>query len=308
MQQKHYIGIDVGGTKIQTSLVTEAGDVLTSLRRETPRQCKAEVTLQALEEAIEALLQEQNLQPADLAGIGVAVPGVVQQEIGFVVETPNMNLSGVDLGSHLKSRFDLPIAVGNDCNLGTLGECWLGSGRNAASCVGIFVGTGIGAGIVLNDTVLSGAGQAAGEIGHIVVQTPCEDWRLQLHRKQKKFRDVFVPPHLPQCGCGNYGCLESLASRTAIERFIREAVNHGEKTVIKELCGGSLEVIKSGALAKALKAKDRVVMAIMHYVSQIIGHACLTVRHLLDPEVIVIGGGVMEACQNFMMPIIDRSS
>ena len=305
MQQTHYIGIDVGGTKIQTSLITEAGVVLASLRRETPRKCKADVTLKTLEEAIGALLEEQKLQPSNLAGIGIAVPGVVQQDIGFVVETPNMNLSGVDLGAYMKSKFDVPIAVGNDCNLGTLGECWLGSGRNAASCVGIFVGTGIGAGIVLNDAVLSGAGQAAGEIGHIVVQTPCEDWRLQLQRKQKKIGDIFVPKHLPQCGCGNYGCLESLASRTAIERFIREAVNNGEKSVIKELNGGSLEVIKSGSLAKALKAKDRVVTTVMHYVSQVIGHACLTVRHLLDPEVIVIGGGVMEACQKFMMPIIE---
>jgi glucokinase len=157
----------------------------------------------------------------------------------------------------------------------------------------------------MNDTVLSGAGQAAGEIGHIVVQTPCEDWRRQLHHKQKKLGNIFVPKQLPQCGCGNYGCFESLASRTAIERFIREAVHDGEKSVITELNGGSLEVIKSGALAKALKANDRVVTTIIHYVSQVIGHACLTVRHLLDPEVIVLGGGVMEACQKFMMPVVE---
>ena len=305
MQQKHYIGIDVGGTKIQTSLVTEAGVVLASLRRETPRKCHADVTLQAIEDAVKALFQEQKLQTGDLAGIGIAIPGTVQQDTGFIVGTPNMNLSGVDLGSYMQSRFDLPIAIGNDCNLGTLGECWLGSGRNAASCVGIFVGTGIGAGVVMNDTVLSGAGQSAGEIGHVVIQVPCEDWRQQMRNKQKKFSSVIVPKHLYQCGCGNYGCFESLASRTAIERFIREAVNNGEKSIITELNGGSLEVIKSGTLAKALKAKDRVVTTIMHYVSQVIGHACLTVRHLLDPEVIVLGGGVMEACQKFMMPVIE---
>jgi len=305
MPQQHYIGIDVGGTKIQTSLVTEAGVVLASLRRETPRNCGAEVTLQVLDDAIKSLLQEQNLPPNKLAGIGIAIPGVVQPETGFIVGTPNMNLAGIDLGAYMKSRFDVPIAVGNDCNLGTLGECWLGSGRNTASCVGIFVGTGIGAGVVVNDTVLSGAGQSAGEIGHIVVQVPCEDWHQQIHRKQKKFDNVFPPKHLPQCGCGNYGCFESLASRTAIERFIREAVQNGEKSIIKELNGGSLDVIKSGSLAKALKANDHVVKTIMHYVSQVIGYACLTVRHLLDPEVIVIGGGVMEACQKFMMPIIE---
>ena len=303
--QKHFIGIDVGGTKIQTSLVTEAGVVTASHRQETPRKCGADVTLQAIENSVNSLLQEQGMQPGELAGIGIAVPGVVLPETGFVVGTPNMNLSGVDLGAYMKSRFDMPVAVGNDCNLGTLGECWLGSGRNAASCVGIFVGTGIGSGIVMNDTVFSGAGQAAGEIGHIVVHAPCEDWRLQLQRKQKKEGKDAVLKNLPQCGCGNYGCFESLASRTAIERFIKEALNNGDKSVIKELNGGSLEIIKSGSLAKALKANDHVVTTIMHYVSQMIGYACLTVRHLLDPEIIILGGGVMEACQKLMMPIIE---
>jgi glucokinase len=305
MQHKHYIGIDVGGTKIQTSLITESGNVWASHRQETPGKCGAEVTLKAIEDAIKALLQAQNLQSNELAGIGIAVPGVVQQDTGYVIETPNMNLSGVDLGNHMKAKFDLPVAIGNDCNLGTLGECWLGSGRNAESCVGIFVGTGIGAGIVMNNSVLSGAGQSAGEIGHIVVQVPCDDWRHKIRQKQNKNEKVFVPKHLYQCGCGNYGCLESLASRTAIERFIREALQNGEKSVIEKLAGGSLETIKSGVLAKALKAEDKVVTSIMHYASQVIGYACLTVRHLLDPEVIVIGGGVMEACQKFMMPIIE---
>ena len=305
MQQKHYLGIDVGGTKIQTSLVNEAGVVLASQRRDTPRNCGAEVTLQALEDSVNSLLQEQDMSSKELAGIGVAIPGVVQQETGYILETPNMNLSGVDLGAYMKSRFDIPFAVGNDGNLGTLGECWLGSGQNASSCVGIFVGTGIGSGIILNDSVWSGAGQAAGEIGHIVVQVPCEGWHQQLQHKQKKNNKIFKPKHLTQCGCGNYGCFESLASRTAIERYIREALHHGEKSVIKELNGNSLEVIKSGSLAKALKANDHVVSTILHYASQVIGYACLTVRHMLDPEVIVIGGGVMGACQQFMMPIIE---
>ena len=305
MQQKNYIGIDVGGTKIQTSLVTDTGIVLASQRQETPRKCDAEITLQALEHAVKSLLQEQHLHPGDLSGIGIAVPGVVQRDTGYVLDTPNMNLSGVGLGAYMKSQFGVPVAVDNDCNLGTLGEYWLGSGRSAESCVGIFVGTGIGAGIVINDTVLNGAGQAAGEIGHIVVQTPCEDCLQQVQRKGKKEGKIAVPKNLPKCGCGNYGCLESLASRMAIERFIREAVKNGEKSVIKELNGGSLEIIKSGSLAKALKADDHLVTTVMRYASQMIGYACLTVRHLLDPEVIILGGGVMEACQKFMMPIIE---
>ncbi|MDR0520928.1 MAG: ROK family protein [Planctomycetaceae bacterium] len=296
-----YIGVDVGGTKIQASCITGSGTVLASCRTETPRNCSTEVTLQTIDETIRSLLAEQNRTPFELAGIGIAVPGVVQQETGRVIVTPNMNLSDVDLGQHMRQRFNgLPVAVGNDCNLGTLGECWLGSGRNAASCVGIFIGTGIGAGIVINNTVLSGAGQTAGEIGHIVIQIPCGDWRHFL--KHKKHDGNPAAKSMPRCGCGNYGCFESLASRTAIERDIRETLESGEKSCLKI----SGNVIKSGSLAKALKAEDKIVTTIMRYASQVIGYVCLTVRHLLDPEVIVLGGGVMEACQNFMMPVIEE--
>lgn len=338
--EKLYIGVDVGGTKIQASLVTESGSVLINNRRSTPRDGGPDLTVETIEEAIRELLTIRNLTTEDITGVGIAVPGVVQQETGFVVVTPNMNLSGIELGQAMKNRLRLPVAIGNDCNLGTLGECWLGSGRNAQSCVGIFVGTGIGAGIVKDFEIQSGAGQAAGEIGHIVSQVPCKSWRTTLglddpaaqktnictkktikKEKIEKTKDVKAKPNelpticqenfagecegLVRCGCGNFGCFETFASRSAIERFIREAIAAGANSVIGELNGGKLDVIKSGSIAKALKAEDPVVSAIVHYASQVIGYACLTVRHLIDPEVIVLGGGVMEACHKFMMPVID---
>lgn len=351
--EKLYVGVDVGGTKIQASLITESGSVLANNRRATPRDGGPELTLETVEEAIVELLERKGLKIEDMEAVGIAVPGVVRQETGFVVVTPNMNLSGIELGPAMKDRLRLPVAIGNDCNLGTLGECWLGSGRNANSCVGIFVGTGIGAGIVKDFEVQSGAGQAAGEIGHIVSQLPCETWRhvLKLDQpvamsrglknvmksadcfikqtakkngdKEEKRKDdkkidptavkmknnctenIDVPPELVRCGCGNYGCFETFASRSAIERFIRQAIAEGAHSIIKELNGGKLDVIKSGSLAKALKAEDRVVSAVVHYAAQVIGYACLTVRHLLDPEVIILGGGVMEACHKYMMPVIE---
>ncbi|MDR1962266.1 MAG: ROK family protein, partial [Planctomycetaceae bacterium] len=316
-QKKYYVGVDVGGTKIQASLITESGSVLANYRCETPRDTSAggsgcggsvEITLNTIEDSIRLLLQEQNQALKEIAGIGIAVPGIVQQETGLVVVTPNMNLSGVELGQIMKDRLEVPVVIGNDCNLGTLGECWLGSGRNSSSCVGIFVGTGIGAGIVMENRVLSGAGQAAGEIGHIISQLPFENWHSSIAAVKHKRRTKHPQEgssELPRCGCGNYGCFETFASRTAMERFIREAVEHGAKSVITELNGGTLNIIKSGAIAKALKANDKVVTEIVRYAAQVIGYACLTVRHLIDPEVIVLGGGVIEACQKMMMPIID---
>lgn len=319
-----YVGVDVGGTKIQASLITGTGSVLASNRRNTPRNCTSELTIDVIEESIHELLMLQNHSADQLNGVGIAVPGVVCSETGYVVVTPNMNLSGVELGRVMRERLGgVRVEVGNDCNLGTLGECWLGSGRLATTAVGIFVGTGIGAGIVREHRLVLGAGKVAGEIGHIILQIPCESWHAQLRLKKntrkhvrqteivkqtiktKKVKTSKHPLGLVQCGCGNYGCFESIASRSAIERYIREAVSLGAKSSIIEHNGGKLDVIKSGSIAKALKSGDEVVTVIVNYAAKVIGYACLTVQHLIDPDVIMLGGGVIEACQKYMMPVIE---
>jgi len=278
-----YLGVDVGGTKVQASLFTEEGEQLGRQRCPTPREGGSEEVLAAVERAMQDVLADRGLSHGDLTAAGVAVPGVVEPDQGYVVVTPNMNLTGVPLGDHLKRRFDVPIAIGNDCNLGALGEAWLGAARQAESVVAILVGTGIGGGFVHAGNLWRGAREAAGEIGHIVMQIGG-----------------------PKCGCNNLGCLEALASRTAIERDIRQAVAAGRESVITELVEGDLSVIRSGMLRRALEADDAVVGEVLRHASEVIGHACLTVRHLIDPEVIVLGGGVVEACSDFMLPIVER--
>jgi glucokinase len=275
-----YAGLDVGGTNIAAALVQESGEVCARARVRTPRQ-GGEETLAAIIRAVEELLQEGGVAAADLAAIGVGIAGVVEPESGRVVVTPNMELSGLQVVQPLQERFGVLIALGNDVNLGTLGEKWLGAARDAGSAVGIFVGTGIGGGIVCDGRLMRGARHAAGEIGHIVMQIDG-----------------------PLCGCGNRGCLEALASRSAMERDIREAVAAGRETALTDILDADLSRIKSGAFKKALKRDDPLVKEVLGAASEVIGYACLTVRHLLDPEVIVLGGGVVEACADFVMPIV----
>ena len=208
-RERLYLGVDIGGTKIQASLVAESGTILGRQRQSTPRPasgspCGPEQILAGVEAVMKSVLAEANLETTDLTGIGVAVPGVVDPKSGNVIVTPNMGLTGVAIGAHLESCFRVPVVIGNDGNLGTYGEAWLGSARKARSALGIWVGTGIGAGFVQKGKVWRGAREAAGEIGHIVMQIGG-----------------------PVCGCGNHGCLEALASRTAIERDIREALAAG---------------------------------------------------------------------------------
>jgi glucokinase len=278
-----YLGIDIGGTKIQASLAEESGAIIGREKTATPREGGPEQVVAALEKTIEKVLKQANVLVDALAGIGLAVPGVVDPRKGRVVVTPNMSLSGVALGSHLESRFRVPVALGNDCNLGALGEAWLGSARRASSVVAILVGTGIGAGFVRKGKLWRGAREAACEVGHIIMQIDG-----------------------PKCGCGNYGCFEALASRSAIERDLRAAVETGRKTMLTDLLEGDLSVIRSSALRRALDQEDELVTEVMRRASEILGHACVSIRHLIDPEVIVLGGGVIEACSDFMMPIVEN--
>ncbi len=281
--ERLYLGVDIGGTKLQASLVAESGGVIGRRRLATPRQCGPEKVLDALEQVVDEVLDKYDVDRDRLTAVGIAVPGVVDPDRGLVVVTPNMSLSGVELGAHLEERFHVPIALGNDCNLGALGEKWLGSARDAESVVAILVGTGIGGGYVHKGKLWRGARESAGEIGHIVMQIDG-----------------------PECGCGNRGCLEALASRSAIERDLRRAIADGRDSVLPALCGNDLNVIRSGMLRRALAMDDALVTEVMHRASEIIGYACLTVRHLIDPEVIVLGGGVVEACGDLMMPIVEN--
>ena len=282
-EQRLYLGVDVGGTKVQASLVRESGEIIGREKCPTPRKGGPERVVAAIEKCMDDMVQKGGISPNDLTAIGIAVPGVVDPDRGLVVVAPNMRLTGVDLGSLLEARFKAPIAIGNDGNFGALGETWLGSARKAQSALYICVGTGIGSGFVQRGKLWRGDRESAGEIGHMIM-------------------------HLggPKCGCGNRGCFEALASRTAIERDIRQAIAAGRTSVLSELAGGDLSVIRSGMIRKALEVEDELVTGVMRRAAEVLGYACVNVRHLIDPEAIVLGGGVIEACSDFIMPIVEN--
>jgi len=282
-QEKLYLGVDVGGTKILAALVRPCGTIVARERCDTPSKAAPRESLKAILAAMKGALAAGGADQGDLAAIGLAIPGVVDPDRGRVVVTPNMNLTGMAIRAAIRRSYGVPVAVGNDVNLGTLGEKWLGAARGAASVVGIFVGTGIGGGVIVDGRLVRGAREAAGEIGHIVML-----------------------PGGPRCGCGNRGCLEALASRSAIERELRKAIAAGRRTVLRKLVPKGTGTIRSKALRRALNAKDRLVCDVMRRAAEFLGYACLTVRHVVDPDVIVLGGGVMEACGDFILPIVQR--
>jgi len=278
-----YVGVDVGGTKILAALVEPSGEVLARSRRPTPREGSARRTIGAIEKAIEDVLADGRVKPRRVAAVGLAIPGVVDSGAGRVVMTPNLNLSGTRVAPPLERSLGTNVFLGNDVSLGTLGEQWLGAARDADSAVGIFWGTGIGGGLIEGGRLVRGSREAAGEVGHIVMRV-----------------------NGPRCGCGNRGCLEAVAARRAIERDIRRAIADGRPSVLRDLLADGVPVIKSKMLRRALAERDDVVTTIMRKAAEAIGRACVTVRRILDPELIVMGGGVIEACGDFALPIIRK--
>lgn len=273
-----FVGVDVGGTKILALVVSGGGEILA--RHKAPTEIGGAPMADQIQAAIDGALTAAGLTATEISGIGVAMPGTVDSQTGYLGTVPNLEIDDPKLVDTLRARYPVPVAMGNDVNLGTLAECWLGAGQGAQTVVGMFVGTGIGGGVVINGRLHTGPEDLAGEIGHMVLMVDG-----------------------PTCGCGAAGCFEALASRTAIERDIRAAIEAGRSSQLGVVTGD--ERIKSGALARALAAGDEVVTEVMTRAAHYLAQGALTIRHLLDPDMIILGGGVIEACGEFIVPRVE---
>jgi glucokinase len=200
----------------------------------------------------------------------------------MVYHAPNLGWDAVPLGEKLKKLLHVPVFVENDVNVGVVGEHALGAGQGAQELVGIFVGTGIGGGIISRGELYLGMRGAAAEVGHMIVQVDG-----------------------PLCGCGNHGCIEALASRTSMERDVRAAIRAGQKSCVLELMEErNKDRMTSSIIQRALKKGDPVMCKVMKRAQYFLGLAVASVVNLLDPECVVIGGGIAERLgENYVAPI-----
>ncbi|MCC6758411.1 MAG: ROK family protein [Candidatus Omnitrophica bacterium] len=283
MKQKFFIGIDVGGTKIAAAAVSANGKILSRKKIATPPASKPSAILKLIISLVDQVLVESGLPMQNLGGLGLGLPGIVDKN-NHILATPNIDLAGFPLCEKLKKKFRVKIAAGNDVNLGLLGEQWLGAGQKADDIIGIFPGTGVGGAIIIDDKLVTGTQGAAAEIGHMIMMMDG-----------------------PRCNCGNHGCLEAFAGRWAIERDIRAAMQKGRKSLISGLMDGKQGPIKSKFLKNALAAKDPITVDVMTRAAKTLGLACINVRHIFNPQLIILGGGVIEACGDFLLPIINKT-
>ena len=216
-----------------------------------------------------------------VAGVGVGTPGLIPEDSGTVVYAPNVpEWVDLPLQSILRERLGLPVTIENDANAAAIGEHWVGGAAGKANVICITLGTGVGGAIIMNNEVWRGSNGAGGEIGHMTV---VENGRM--------------------CGCGAPGCLEAYASATAIAEQARELLHDGRKSVLRERSGGDLDRIDAAMVAEAAGQGDDTAREVMHRSATLLGTAVSSLTNLLNPELIVIGGGVMKAGDLIFDPV-----
>lgn len=282
--QNYAIGIDLGGTKILTGLVNKAnGEVLYSIKQKTGKEKDAETIVGKLKLSIKELLETSHFDIAQIDSIGIGAPGQVNREKGILVSAPNLNCENLNLKAIMEREFFIPTHLGNDVEIATLGEMKFGAGRGFDNFVCVFVGTGVGSGIAENGQVRHGATGTSGEIGHIIV-------------------DAGGRP----CGCGGNGCLEAYASRTAIEARIMGALKKGRPSVITEFMQDD-KPISSKILRKAMEHKDELVTQALFEASDYLSNGLATVINFYNPELIILGGGLIDAIDEFYERTITKA-
>ena len=279
---EHVLGIDLGGTKILAGVFTHSLECVGSAKLSTKSQRGLDKVIERIARCAQDAVDEADLSFKQIAGIGIGAPGAVDFDSGTVIFAPNLEgWKDVPLKKELEKQLGVPVFVENDCNISALGVYVAELKSKPKSMVGVFVGTGIGGGVIIKGELYSGYGHTAGEVGHMVLEV-----------------------NGPKCGCGNKGCFEALASRTAIFQQIKAGVKAGEKTLLTEMLGEDLEDLRSGDLRKAMRRGDKFVDRVIEGAAEYIGIATANLVNILNPEVVVLGGGVIEALADEMMGVI----
>ena len=279
---EYVVGVDLGGTKILSGVFSHSLECIGTAQLSTKSQRGVDKVVERIARSAQDAVDEADLTFKQIAGVGIGAPGAVDFDSGTVIFAPNLEgWTDVPLKKELEKILGVPVFVENDCNVSALGVYVAELKSKPRSMVGIFVGTGIGGGLVVDGELYSGFGHTAGEIGHMVLEVSG-----------------------PKCGCGNKGCFEALASRTAIFQQIKSGIKDGQKTLLTEMLGDDLADLRSGDLRKAIRKGDKFVDRIIEGAAEYIGIATANLVNVLNPEVVVLGGGVVEALSDEMMSVI----
>ncbi len=267
----HVIAIDLGGTKLSWALIDRDYKFLLNERTQTPRTADAVIS------KLSDIIVETSKGAQKIVGVGIGVAGMVDPGSEMVIASPNLPLTGVPIARLLNEKLDLRCSVDNDANLAVLGELYSGAGRGKTNLIGLTVGTGIGGGIVLDGKIWRGQKGAAAEFGHIVIDAGG-----------------------PRCACGNLGCLETRASGTAITVAVKEFVKAHPDSQLGKKVGGDSEKATGPMVSEAARAGDEAALGILAEVGRWLGIGIGSLINVLDPQIVIIGGGVASSIDMFL--------
>lgn len=271
------IGIDLGGTRLRAALCSPDGSLLKWVKKKTRAKGGPQVVMERVAQAIRQVWPDEG----DVRAISMVAPGPLDPFEGVVIEAPNLpGWDHVPVRDILTQEFDRPVFVGNDANLAALAEHRFGAGRGFDDLIYLTISTGVGGGIILDGKLLLGSKGLAGEIGHMIVQ-----------------------PGGPLCGCGRRGCLEAIASGTAIGRAARILIDGGKGEVILEMAGGDRNAVDSQAVGLAAAAGDPTAIGLLADAGRHIGIAIASLMHLFNPQRFILGGGVSQVGDLLFEPV-----
>lgn len=286
-EKKWVIGVDLGGTNIVVGVLPMDGgdgEVLAERRVVTEAHRGAKFVVDRIigliGEVREEVMSGYGGTASDFAGIGIGSPGPLDRKTGTVINTPNLGWRNFPLRDLISNSIGLPATLDNDGNCATYGEWWLGAGRSVNTLIGLTLGTGIGGGIVLNGEIFHGVSDAAGEIGHMTIDSTGR-----------------------KCNCGNYGCLEAYASGPAIAARAIEGIEAGTESLLPALVNSRLEDITAATVYEAVVLGDPYANEVMRETAKFLGAGVGSIINLLNPEMVVIAGGVTRAGDHLFVPL-----
>ncbi|WP_026688884.1 ROK family transcriptional regulator [Alteribacter aurantiacus] len=280
-KESHFIfGVDVGAQEVRIALTNLSADVICLKRSKLPKGFTKEELMTMIKENIQHVLDEEPVPQSKILGIGIGMHGIVDHEKGIAVYAPNYGLSDIRMKEELEKEFPFTVKVENDARALALGELWFGHGQEKQNVVCVNVGIGVGAGIILGGRLYHGEHGIAGEIGHTIID---------LNGRR--------------CSCGNYGCLQTVAGSTRITDRVIEEISLGRKTMITELVEGNSDWITGEIVHQAATQGDPLAKEVLEQTGRYLGIGLTNLINFVNPEKVIIGGGVSRAGEYILDPI-----
>lgn len=279
---QYVFGVDIGGTTVKLGLFDAEGNLLDKWEIPTRTEESGSYILPDIAKDIQRKIEEKQISKEMVVGVGVGAPGPIDNQ-GVVHRAVNLGWGVFSIKDTLEEILKVPVMAGNDANVAALGEMWKGGGQGSSDLIVVTLGTGVGGGIIVDGKILTGATGAGGEIGHIHV----EDNESET------------------CGCGNVGCLEQYASATGVTRLANRKLKESEKE--SELRGGE---VSAKTVFDAVKAGDALAIEVAEKFGKYLGNCLAAIAGVVNPEAIVLGGGVSKAGEiliNYIKPYYEKN-